>query len=112
MSGMDDFELALLQKHPEWQTVLQGYFDRYQELRSQSADGEAWISRIAAIPGIESTVLSSIHGKLIAHGFLKFEVGARDAGVLYQLTTLGRQAVSNNFLSLAEPEDAELAAAG
>jgi hypothetical protein len=109
---MDDFELALLQKHPEWQTVLQAYFDRYQELRSQSADAEAWISRIAGMPGIESSVLSSVHGKLIAHGFLKFEVGARDAGVLYQLTPLGRQAVTNNFLSLAEPEDAELAAAG
>lgn len=109
---MDDFELALLQKHPEWQTVLQVYFERYQELRAQANDGDSWIPRISGIPEIEPAALSSIHGKLIAHGFLKFEVGARDAGVLYQLTPLGRQAVSNNFLSLAEPEDAELAAAG
>lgn len=109
---MDDFELDLLQKHPEWQTVLQVYFERYQELRAQSTEGDAWLPRIACVAEIEPTALSSIHGKLIAHGFLKFEVGARDAGVLYQLTSLGRQAVSSGFVSVAETEDSELAAAG
>lgn len=108
---MDDFELVLLQKHPEWQAVLQVYFDRYQELRATARDGEAWVPRLASVPDVETASLSSIHGKLIAHGFLKFEIGPRDIGVLYQLTPLGRQVVSNQFLSVADPEEAAVVAA-
>ena len=43
--------------------------------------------------GLAPEQLSAIHGKLIALGMLKFEIGSRADGVQYQLTTLGRQAL-------------------
>lgn len=55
-----------------------------------TATEDRWLSRIDEVEGVEPEELSSVHGRLIAHGFLKFKLVGRD-GLVYQLTPLGRR---------------------
>ena len=50
---------------------------------------DRWIPRLMSIEGVSDEELSGIHGKLIAFGFLKFQLQGRE-GLSYQLTQLGR----------------------
>lgn len=98
---MDDPGLELLRKNPAWQTTLGAYFDRQQSMPTDSQEA-GWIPRLTEIESVPSQQLSSIHGKLIAFGLLKFELPERGAGMMYQLTTEGRRA----FLRcLGQPAD-------
>jgi hypothetical protein len=90
---IDDFELNELKKNPEWRAALQMYHDLQVASREQSPDADGWIPRPAELIGVDSQRLSSVHGKLIAFGFLKFDVSGRDIGVRYQLTPQGRRAL-------------------
>lgn len=78
-------DLELLDANPEWGLLLAAY---HQKISSESLE---WSPRLAEVPGLPAEQLSSIHGKLIALGLLKFEIGSRALGVHYQLTPLGRQ---------------------
>ena len=49
--------------------------------------------RVTAVEGVRDERLPRIHGKLIALGFLKFELAGRTAGVRYQISRLGLQAI-------------------
>ena len=90
---MEDFDILQLRRNPDWRATLQAYYD-LQQLAAQSApDSEPWVARQTEIAGIDPAILSSIHGKLIAYGLLKFDVGGRDVGVLYQVTHQGRRAL-------------------
>ena len=80
-------ELELFDANPEWGLLLAAY---QQKLASESLE---WSPRIVDVLGLASEQLSMVHGKLIALGMLKFEIGNRADGVQYQLTTLGRQAL-------------------
>lgn len=91
-STMDEFDIIQLRRNPEWRATLQVYHD-LQQLRQQTPDSDGWVARQTEITGIDSAQLSSIHGKLIAFGMLKFDVGGRDVGVQYQLTQQGRRAL-------------------
>ena len=51
---------------------------------------DRWLSRIDEVDGIRVEEVSAVHGRLIAHGFLKFQLSGRD-GLVYQLTSLGRR---------------------
>jgi hypothetical protein len=82
-----------LRQNPEWRKTLQIYFELQQQQREKAAEADPWVARQADIPGVEPVQLSSIHGKLIAFGMLKFDVGGRDVGVLYQVTHQGRRAL-------------------
>lgn len=84
---MDMPELELFDLHPEWHPVLDAY-----RPRADSAE-ECWLARVSVIDGVPADQLSTIHGKLIALGFLKCELGSRMDGILYQITSLGRQAL-------------------
>ena len=42
---------------------------------------------------VDPAQIAAIHGKLIALGMLKFEIGSRADGVQYQVTPFGRQAL-------------------
>ena len=44
--------------------------------------------------GVDSDEMSTIHGRLIAYGFLKCDLTDRAAGVVYQLTAESRQALA------------------
>jgi len=90
---MDEFDIIQLRRNPEWRAILQVYYNLQQQQREQSPDSDGWIARQTEVEGIDSAQLSSIHGKLIAHGMLKFDVGGRDVGVQYQLTHQGRRAL-------------------
>lgn len=90
-------------ENPDWAATLQVYYSLQQQLRGQATDGNVWIPRQTEIPGVQAENLSSVHGKLIAFGMLKFDVGGRDVGIQYQVTHQGRRAL------LGEAEPVELA---
>ena len=87
LSSMTNPELELFDANPEWGLLLAAY---QQRIALESLE---WSPRIVDVPGLASEQLSAVHGKLIALGLLKFEIGSRADGVQYQLTTLGRQAL-------------------
>ena len=84
---MTNPELELFDANPEWGLLLAAY---QRKLATESLE---WSPRMIEVPGVASAQLSAVHGKLIALGMLKFEIGSRADGVQYQLTTLGRQAL-------------------
>ena len=90
---LDDFELDQLRRHPEWRTALKVYHDLQTESRERLPEFDGWIPRVTEVAAIESAKLPAIHGKLIAFGFLKFDLAGRDAGMRYQLTLQGKQAL-------------------
>ncbi|MFM7161823.1 MAG: hypothetical protein ACKO3P_15825 [Planctomycetaceae bacterium] len=77
-------ELELFDAHPTWALVLGGY---------RHSGGGTWLPRLGAMPGVEQSSLSAIHGKLIALGMLRCDLGDRVEGLVYQLSPLGRQAL-------------------
>jgi len=101
-------ELDLLQKHPEWLVTLQAYWDAHTSRKKEVADFDGWIGRLTAIPAIPTETLSGIHGKLIAFGYLKFELTPKDTTLRYQLTPIGRSAVTGES-PLEAGAEAELA---
>jgi len=106
---VDDFELEQLRRHPEWRTALAVYHDLQVQARERSPEFDGWIPRVTEVETIDAAALPSIHGKLIAFGFLKFDLSGRDAGMRYQLTPQGKQALLGK--SLAEEETSENEAA-
>lgn len=91
---MDDFELELVRRNPNWAMILNVYHEHDAQRRDQVYESHGWVPRVAKIDEIPGTELSAIHGKLIAFGFLKFDLAGRDGGIRYQLTPLGKQAIN------------------
>lgn len=50
-----------------------------------------WISRLREVEGVPHDRLAPIHGRLIAHGLLQFQLQGREDGVMYRVTSAGRQ---------------------
>jgi hypothetical protein len=50
-----------------------------------------WVQRITKLPGIASEELSKIHGRLIAYDLLKCDLVGRSDGMVYQLTSTGKE---------------------
>jgi hypothetical protein len=80
--------------------------DEADELEDVSADEEntidqqsqpaqrrthTWISRLRLVEGIPHDRLAPIHGRLIANGLLQFQLQGREEGVVYRVTSAGRQ---------------------
>jgi len=103
---MNDFELDQLRRNPLWAATLRTYWDLQVRSRAEIADFDGWVPRISTVPGVESAKLSNVHGRLIAFGFLKFDLTDREIGMRYQLTPLARQAIgagdATEFVELAE----------
>jgi hypothetical protein len=120
-SSMIFSDLQLVDDNPSWSLVLGAYraleleaaearaaerkkaMAGVAEQPSEAADEEStpvpaevendrWMARLFDIEGVENEELSTIHGQLIAHGFLRFELSGRD-GLVYQLTNLAKQAI-------------------
>ena len=94
-TGMTSFELEELESVPEWRSVLAAYRDSSLAARTQSAEFDGWLPRLSALNGMDSAGLSTVHGRLIALGFLKFQVGGRTVGLQYQLAPEGRHALES-----------------
>lgn len=103
---MHDFELDQLRRNPAWAATLRLYWDLQSQSRAESAEFDGWVPRVASVPAVDVAKLSSVHGRLIAFGFLKFDLSNRDIGMRYQLTPLARQALGHE---VAVTEAAELA---
>lgn len=62
-----------------------------------------WVDRIQEVVGIERSALSGIHGRLIAFGLLKCEVGHRSAGLVYRVSTQGKAALKSFLATHTAP---------
>jgi hypothetical protein len=94
---MLDLDSELLDTHPDWRHVLFAY--RETVVPTSATDSElselfakGFRPRLRVVEGVPSENMTRIHGKLIAHGLLQVEIASRTGGMLYQLTSLGRQA--------------------
>jgi hypothetical protein len=56
----------------------------------------SWIPRLRELPGVAGDRLALLHGQLIAHGLLRFNLLGRTAGVGYRVTPEGRQLLASN----------------
>lgn len=69
------------------------------EIPGQVKDSETedsnvgWVSRIAQLEGVDPTRMSTLHGRVIALGYLKFQLIDRQIGLRYRLTPAGKQVV-------------------
>lgn len=93
LDAMSDFELDQLRRNPAWKAALRYYWDAQTEARASQPTFDGWVPRAAQVPQVEPANLSAVHGRLIAFGFLKFDLSNRELGMRYQLTPLGRQAI-------------------
>ena len=94
---MFDLEIDLLQAHPDWQRVLQAYAESWDpqtfaDTEMSELVSQGWRPRLKEVDGVAPEQMTRIHGKLIAHGFLQVEIAGRTGGLLYQLSSVGRQA--------------------
>ncbi len=87
-------DMEQLFKNADWQLVLSAYHAQHSVAKEQNPEHDGWLPRTTSVEGIRDERLPRIHGKLIALGFLKFELAGRTAGVRYQLSRLGIQAMS------------------
>lgn len=90
---MNDFELDQLRRNPAWKAALRHYWDAQTSARASQPEFDGWVPRAAQVAQIEPATLSVVHGRLIAFGFLKFDLSNRELGMRYQLTSLGKQAI-------------------
>jgi hypothetical protein len=103
---MDELELEQLRRNPKWAVLLTTYNQQALQQRNQSKEFDGWVPRIHESEEIPVAELSAIHGKLIAFGFLKFDLAGRDGGIRYQLTPLGKQGI-NVAVPVEEDESEE-----
>jgi len=58
---------------------------------ADEAESKEWLPRVVSLEGFDGGRLSSLHGRLIALGWLGFDVGDSVTGIRYQLTRDGQQ---------------------
>ena len=101
---MQAHALAQLERNPEWRLLLTAYHIR------QMSSPDGWVDRIFELANLDGNQLSKFHGRLIALGMLEFELGGRNEGMRYQLSTLGRLAQRGETAAEYQAEqDAEAA---
>lgn len=93
LEGMNDFELDQLRRNPAWKAALRHYWDAQSSARTLQPEFDGWVPRAAQVAQVDPATLSVVHGRLIAFGFLKFDLSNRELGMRYQLTPLGKQAI-------------------
>jgi hypothetical protein len=102
---MIDFDPALLDGDDSWRLVLGAYQAGHSQRIEQNPEADGWLPRLRAVAGIEGEALSRAHGRLIALGLLKFELAGRDAGMLYQVSPLGKRTLEQNGDSFEEADE-------
>ena len=96
--SMTHYLLQLLLENADYVALLQAYERARTEAASLAeadtdCEGGGWSSRVAELPGIDNACLAPLHGKLIANGLLNFELTSRTAGVVYRVSSDGRDAL-------------------
>lgn len=67
------------------------------EIGTEVADAEddtGWVPRLRELPSVAAERLAPLHGQLIAHGLLKFNLLGRTQGVGYRVTPEGREVLA------------------
>ena len=93
---MTNDALQLLLEDPDYAALLRAYeWARTETAPQTDADAETagWTPRIADLPGVDDVRLAPMHGKLIAHGLLNFQLADRTGGVVYRVSPEGRDAL-------------------
>ena len=103
--NMLDFELKELNETADWRGVLSAYQSALDAAKATQAEFDGWLPRIMSVEGLDDESLPRLHGKLIALGFLKFQLASREAGVVYQISPAGRQALNNPTATFAPSDD-------
>lgn len=67
--------------------------DNDAEVENDNGGFDGWLPRIMAIDGVDDADSPRWHGKLIALGYLKFQLAGRSEGVRYQITSAGIKAI-------------------
>ena len=74
-----------------------------EESGDSEEDSPGWSERIHEVAGVDQAALSGIHGRLIAFGFLKCEVGHRSAGLMYRPSNQGKSTLKSFQLAQSAP---------
>lgn len=92
---MTNDALQLLLENAEYAVLLEAYVRAQSEIRADDTDGETagWVPRRTEVGGIDDARLAPMHGKLIAHGLLSFQLTGRTNGVVYRVSAEGREAL-------------------
>lgn len=80
-------EFETLQEHPEWVTVLEAYRHSQENLPEE----QTLVARFVEVAEVPTEELSLIHGQLIALDLIEFDIPDRHSGLMYKLTSLGKQ---------------------
>jgi hypothetical protein len=75
--------------------LLETYVTLHDAARKQQPEFDGWLPRVKSLEGIEGADLPALHGKLIALGFLKFQLVNRTSGMHYHVDASGRQALAH-----------------
>jgi hypothetical protein len=84
--------LQLLTENAEYTALLQAYQRALSQMVRHDPDA-GWVPRLVNVPGIDDARLAPMHGKLIAHGLLSFQLTGRTSGVVYRVSADGREAL-------------------
>jgi hypothetical protein len=90
---MLDFERDELAASTDWRRLLACYRDGRDAARLADPEFSGWLERVMSVEGALDGELPRLHGKLIALGFLKFQLAGRSEGVRYQITSDGVRAI-------------------
>lgn len=93
---MTDFALQELQRDADWRRVLDAYRREHLAARQETPEFDGWLPRLPAVDEVPRENLPRIHGRLIAAGYLRFRLGDRQTGLVYQLTQPGKAALERH----------------
>lgn len=97
--GMLDSPVDLVARDPHWRAALETYRAAQRQRKTENPEADSWVPRLRSIDGVPDEQLSQVHGRLIAHGLLKFQLAGQGAatGLEYQITPLGRRALGETL---------------
>ncbi len=75
--------------------VLAAYGIEHAVQKSIQPEHDGWLSRLKHVDEVPDAELPEIHGKLIAYGYLKFQLAGRAEGVQYKVSAFGREALAD-----------------
>ncbi len=64
--------------------------------------GDPWVDRICDLDGVEPDDLCKLHGKLIAAGFINFQMRNRTSGLEYRVANAGKQYLTRKLTQASE----------
>jgi len=80
-----------LRDNDVWRQVLAAYETEQAVRKRIDPEHRGWDQRLRTIDGVPDEEMSTIHGKLIAFGFLKVQLTGRNEGLQYQVSPAARQ---------------------